>query len=50
VISRLDWFLDWQEALEAGRWIVGEQIKLDLEVALLHRPESPADEPAGGGR
>jgi PAS domain S-box-containing protein len=43
VISRLDWFLDWQEALEAGRWIVGEQIKLDLEIALLHRPEGAAD-------
>jgi polyisoprenoid-binding protein YceI len=42
VISRLDWFLDWQEALEAGRWIVGEQIKLDLEIALVHRPEGPA--------
>lgn len=41
VISRLDWFLDWQEALEAGRWIVGEQIKLDLEVALVHRQEGP---------
>jgi PAS domain S-box-containing protein len=41
VISRLDWFLDWQEALEAGRWIVGEQIKLDLEIALVHRPEGP---------
>jgi polyisoprenoid-binding protein YceI len=39
VISRLDWFLDWQEALEAGRWIVGEQIKLDLDVALVNRPE-----------
>lgn len=39
VISRLDWFLDWQEALEAGRWIVGEQIKLDLEIALVHRPD-----------
>jgi serine/threonine-protein kinase len=39
VISRLDWFLDWQEALEAGRWIVGEQIKLDLDITLVHRPE-----------
>jgi PAS domain S-box-containing protein len=39
VISRLDWFLDWQQALEAGRWIVGEQIKLDLEITLIHRPD-----------
>jgi PAS domain S-box-containing protein len=39
VISRLDWFLDWQQALEAGRWIVGEQIKLDLEITLVHRPD-----------
>lgn len=42
VISRLDWFLDWQQALEAGRWIVGEQIKLDLEITLVHRPEDLA--------
>jgi polyisoprenoid-binding protein YceI len=39
VISRRDWFLDWQQALEAGRWIVGEQIKLDLEVTLVRRPD-----------
>jgi polyisoprenoid-binding protein YceI len=42
VISRQDWFLDWQEALEAGRWIVGDQIKLDLEIALSYRPEGAA--------
>jgi PAS domain S-box-containing protein len=40
IIDRTDWFLDWEEALEAGRWIVGEQIKLDLEVTLVHRPGS----------
>ena len=37
VIHRSDWFLDWEEALEAGRWIVGEQIKLDLELNVYRR-------------
>ena len=39
VISRLDWFLDWERALQAGRWIVGDEVRLDLVVTLLRRPE-----------
>src|SRR5579875_3400094 len=35
LINRRDWFLDWEEALEAGRWIVGEEVRLDLEVTLV---------------
>ncbi|MFZ0217578.1 MAG: YceI family protein, partial [Candidatus Dormiibacterota bacterium] len=30
VIDRLDWFLDWERALQAGRWIVGDQVRLEL--------------------
>ena len=41
IIDRTDWFLDWEEALEAGRWIVGEQIRLELEVALVRRAGVP---------
>jgi len=40
IIARTDWFLDWEEALDAGRWIVGEQIKLDLEVPLVRRSDA----------
>lgn len=37
VIDRNDWFLAWDKALEAGRWIVGDQIRLDLEIRLGER-------------
>ena len=39
VIDRLDWFLDWERALQAGRWIVGNEVRLDLVLALVRRPE-----------
>ncbi|MFZ0216709.1 MAG: YceI family protein, partial [Candidatus Dormiibacterota bacterium] len=37
VIDRLDWFLDWERALQAGRWIVGDQVRLELVIALVRR-------------
>ena len=39
VIDRLDWFLDWERALQAGRWIVGNEVRLDLVLVLVRRPE-----------
>ena len=38
VIERMDWFLDWEQALEAGRWIVGNEVRLDLVATLVRRP------------
>ena len=32
-INRKDWGLDWNVALEAGGWLVGEQITFDIEIA-----------------
>lgn len=32
-IDRKDWGLDWNVALEAGGWLVGDQIKLDVDLA-----------------
>jgi polyisoprenoid-binding protein YceI len=32
-INRKDWGLDWNVALETGGWLVGDQIKLDIELA-----------------
>ena len=40
VIHRLDWFLDWERALRVGRWIVGDQVKLDLVITVVRRPET----------
>ena len=42
VIRRLDWFLDWERALRAGRWIVGDEVKLDLVIMVVRRPEASA--------
>jgi polyisoprenoid-binding protein YceI len=33
-VNRKDWGLDWNVALEAGGWLVGDQIKLEVEVAI----------------
>ena len=33
-VNRKDWDLNWNVALEAGGWLVGDQIKLEVEVAL----------------
>lgn len=32
-VNRRDWGLNWNLALEAGGWLVGDEIKLDIEVA-----------------
>lgn len=33
-VNREDWGLNWNVALEAGSWLVGREIKLDIDVAL----------------
>lgn len=33
-VNRKDWGLDWNVALEAGGWLVSDQIKLQVEVAV----------------
>jgi PAS domain S-box-containing protein len=38
IINRSAWFLDWEKALQAGRWIVGEEVRLDLSLGVIHRP------------
>jgi len=38
VIDRSEWFLDWEKALQAGRWIVGNEVRLELVVTLVRRP------------
>jgi polyisoprenoid-binding protein YceI len=38
-IDRKAWGLDWNVALEAGGWLVGDKIKLDIDLALQERAE-----------
>ena len=33
-VNRKDWGLDWNVALEAGGWLVGETVKLEVDVAV----------------
>lgn len=36
-VNRKDWDLNWNVALEAGGWLVGDEIKLEVEVAILEK-------------
>jgi polyisoprenoid-binding protein YceI len=36
-VNRKDWDLNWNVALEAGGWLVGDEIKLEVEIALQER-------------
>jgi polyisoprenoid-binding protein YceI len=33
-VDRKDWNLNWNVALEAGGWLVGDQVKLEVDVAI----------------
>jgi polyisoprenoid-binding protein YceI len=33
-VNRKDWGLDWNVALEAGGWLVGESVSLEVEIAV----------------
>jgi len=33
-VNRKDWGLDWNVALEAGGWLVGDKVKLEVDVAI----------------
>jgi polyisoprenoid-binding protein YceI len=39
-ISRKKWGLEWNVALETGGWLVGDEIKIDLELELVKQPET----------
>jgi hypothetical protein len=39
-IDRRDWGLTWNQALETGGILVGDTIKIEIEVELVEQPES----------
>ena len=41
-INRKDWGLTWNVALETGGWLVGEEVKLALEVEVVKAAEVAA--------
>jgi polyisoprenoid-binding protein YceI len=45
--NRRDWGLEWNQALETGGVLVGDEVKIDIELEII-RQETPEAEPAGG--
>lgn len=41
-INRKEWGLNWNVALETGGWLVGDEIKINLEVEIVKQPETAA--------
>jgi polyisoprenoid-binding protein YceI len=41
-ISRKNWGLNWNVALETGGWLVGDEIKIDLELEIIQQAEAVA--------
>lgn len=41
-INRKDWDLSWNVALETGGWLVGEEIKIELELEIVKQAEIEA--------
>lgn len=44
-INRRDWNLNWNVALETGGWLVGEQVKIRMEIELVQTQPEPQAEP-----
>ena len=42
-INRKDWELNWNVALEAGGWLVSEQVTIEIELELARVPEATAE-------
>lgn len=39
MISRKEWGLTWNQALETGGWLVGDNVNIDIELELVKMPE-----------
>jgi polyisoprenoid-binding protein YceI len=39
-ISRQEWGLNWNAALETGGWLVGDEITINIELELVNQPEA----------
>ncbi len=42
-INRKDWGLNWNVALEAGGWLVSEQVTIEIEMELAQVPEAESE-------
>jgi polyisoprenoid-binding protein YceI len=39
ILHRADWGLTWNMALEAGRVLVGDDVRIEIDGAFVHKPE-----------
>ena len=49
-VNRKDWGLDWNVALEAGGWLVGDKVKLEVDVAVQEALAVAATSPPDAAR
>ncbi len=45
-LNRKDWNLNWNAALETGGWLVGDEVKVEIEIEFVKQPEPAAAVPA----
>lgn len=45
-INRKDWNLNWNVALETGGWLVGDEIKIEIEIEFMQVPQAQPAEAA----
>ena len=41
-ISRKDWGLNWNQTLETGGWLVGDEVTIDIDLELVQQAAEPA--------
>ena len=39
-IKRKDWNLNWNVSLETGGWLVGDDVRIDIELEIVQQPEA----------
>lgn len=49
-INRKDFGLNWNRALEAGGWVVGDEVKITLEIEMGRKAAPAPEKPAGAAR
>ncbi len=45
-LKRKNWNLNWNVALETGGWLVGEELKINIELEIVKQPEAQPEQQA----
>ncbi|HZU70511.1 MAG TPA: YceI family protein [Ktedonobacteraceae bacterium] len=49
-INRKDWNLNWNQALEAGGWLVSDEVTIEIDLEAVQKPEQVAEQAAAEAR